>query len=90
MDERAPEATELVYVPEPSWQPAIFALGLALVLAGIFVWFPYGVVGAVLALLAGARMLGGSFAWAERLPRRQRPSTAVIPPVPPRKPPARA
>ena len=81
-----PEATELVYVPEPSWMPAICALGLAGILAGIFVWFPYGVVGAVLALVAVVSMFRRSGADLERLPRAQRVTTAVLPPVAPRKP----
>ena len=33
-----PEASELVYVPEASWLPAIAALGLLGVLAGLFVF----------------------------------------------------
>ncbi len=86
MSERTPEATELVYVPEPSWMPALVALGLAGVLAGIFVWWPYAVVGAAIALPAVASMLRGTAADVERLPRRQRLTTAVLPAVPPRKP----
>ena len=43
-------------MPEPSWQPALIAFGLAAVLASIFTWWPYGVIGAVLALVALRRM----------------------------------
>ena len=86
MSERTPEATELVYVPEPSWQPALMALGLAGVLAGIFVWWPYGVVGGVIAVASLAVMWRGTRAEIERLPRRQKPTTAVLPAVPPRRP----
>jgi len=80
------EATELVYVPEPSWLPAIAAVGLGLVLAGIFVWWPYGVAGAIMALVAIVGMFRGMTDNVTRLPRRQKLTTAVLPAVPPRKP----
>lgn len=76
------EPTELVYLPEPSWQPALIAFGLAGVLASVFTWWPYGVAGAIVALVA-------LFAWIRdarygyaRMPRRQQVATAVIPAVP--------
>ena len=86
MSERTPEPTELIYVPEPSWMPALTALGLAGVLAGIFVWWPYGIVGAAIALPTLVIMVRGTAADVERLPRRQKQATAVLPAVPPRKP----
>ena len=85
-DSPPPEATELVYVPQSSWAPAIAALGLAAGLAGIFVWFPYAIAGAVIALVAIARMIRSTSDEVERLPRRQRVTAAVLPAVPPRKP----
>jgi hypothetical protein len=81
-----PEPTELVYVPEPSWLPALFALGLLGVLAGVFVWWPYGVIGALIALPCLVGMLRGTSSDVQRLPRRQKLTTAVLPAVPPRKP----
>jgi hypothetical protein len=86
MNDRTPEATELVYVPEPSWMPALVALGLLGVLAGVFVWWPYAVAGALIALPALAAILRGTRGDLARLPRRQKLTTAVLPPVPPRKP----
>lgn len=86
MDDRAHEPTELVYIPEPSWYPALAAFGLAGILAGIFVWFPYGIIGAVVAVVAVVRMFRGGVGEVERMPRRQRLTTAVLPAVPPRKP----
>lgn len=86
IDSQTPQATELVYLPEPSWMPAFAAFGLAGVLAGIFVWFPYGVVGAVVAIVAVWRMFRAGERNIERLPRRQRLTTAVLPTVPPRRP----
>jgi len=81
-DRRNGEPLELVYVPESSWQPALIAFGLAAVLASLFTWWPYGVAGAVIAL-------GALWAWIRdarqnfnRLPRKQRIATAVIPAVP--------
>jgi hypothetical protein len=81
-DRRNGEPLELVYVPESSWQPALIAFGLAAVVASIFTWWPYGVIGAVVAL-------GALWAWIRdaregfnRLPRKQRVATAVIPAVP--------
>ena len=58
-DNGTPEASELVYVPEPSWLPAIAAFGLLGVLAGLFVWWPYGVIGGVLALVGASGCCGG-------------------------------
>ena len=48
--------TELVYLPESSWLPALIAAGIAGVLASLFTWWPYGVVGAVVALV-------GAWSW---------------------------
>ena len=81
MAEEDPQATELVYVPEPSWDPALLAFGLALVVAGLFVWWPYGVIGAFVALAAVVRMYRGIGDTVERLPRRQKLTTAVLPAV---------
>ena len=81
MADEDPQATELVYVPEPSWDPALLAFGLALVVAGLFVWWPYGVIGAFVALVAVVRMYRGTQDSVERLPRRQKLTTAVLPAV---------
>ena len=85
-DNGTPEASELVYVPEPSWLPAIAAFGLLGVLAGLFVWWPYGVIGGVLALVGVIGMLRRTRGDVDRLPRRQKLTTAVLPAVPPRRP----
>jgi len=81
-DRRNGEPLELVYVPEPSWQPALIAFGLAAVIASIFTWWPYGVVGAVVALGALLAWIRDARANFNRLPRKQRIATAVIPAVP--------
>jgi hypothetical protein len=81
-DRRNSEPRELVYVPEASWQPALLAFGLAGVLASLFTWWPYGVVGAIVALVALWSWIRDARADFNRLPRRQRVATAVIPAVP--------
>ena len=79
---RAPQPTELVYVPAPSWAPVLAGAGLAIVGIGLFTGWVYAAVGGVIAL-------GGMWAWIRgaatdmgRLPREQRVSTAVLPAVP--------
>jgi hypothetical protein len=76
------DPTELVYLPEPSWQPALIAFGLAAVIASLFTWWPYGVIGAVIALAALRSWISDSGRNYEKLPRRQRVATSVIPAVP--------
>ena len=79
---RIPEPSELVYVPGPSWAPALIAVGLAAVLIGLFAGWPYAVAGAILglaALRAWVRRTGRDMG---RLPREQRVSAAVLPAVP--------
>jgi hypothetical protein len=81
-DGQVPEPAELVYVPGPSWLPALTAAGIAGVLVGLFAGWPYAVAGAAVLLLslrAWVRAAGDETA---RLPRRQRLSSAVLPAVP--------
>ena len=78
-DRRNGEPLELVYVPAPSWQPALIAFGLAAVLASIFTWWPYGVAGAIVALFALRGLDQGRPRRLRRLPRKQRVATAVLP-----------
>lgn len=79
------EPLELVYVPAPSWQPALIALGLAAVLASLFTWWPYGVAGGIVALFALRAWIRDARADYTRLPRHQRVATAVLPAVPMRR-----
>jgi hypothetical protein len=81
-DRRNGEPTELIYLPEPSWNPALFAAGFAGVVAGLFTWWPYGVLGAIVALFALRGWVREARESFNRLPRRQRVATAVIPAVP--------
>lgn len=86
MSEATPEATELVYTPEPSWAPIFLAAGIAIALAGIFTISILVVFGVALSLPALRSWWTSSAREVARLPRRQRVTTAVLPAVPPRKP----
>lgn len=77
-----PEPTELVYLPRPSWLPAFAALGIALVVVGLFAWRVYAVFGAVIALVAIVAWVRDAATQTSRLPIEQRPRSAVLPAVP--------
>lgn len=71
--------TELVYVPASSWLPAFTAIGIALILAGLWTSWVVGVIGAVIALAAivgWMRDIGDEVA---RMPIEQGSLTAVLP-----------
>ena len=76
------EPSELLYLPPASWQPALLAAGLAGVVASLFTWWPYGVVGALVALAALWAWIREARREFSRLPREQRITAAVIPAVP--------
>lgn len=79
-------APELVYLTEPSWYPVIVAVGVAAVVGSIFTWWPYGAVGAIVAivgLVAWARQSARGY---ETLPREQRLTVGAIPASPLRRP----
>jgi hypothetical protein len=75
------EPTELIYLPRSSWYPALLAAGLAAVLASLFTWWPYGAIGAVVALAALAGWIRESREEFGRLPRAQRITSAPLPPT---------
>jgi hypothetical protein len=88
MDSRQPpEPTELVYIPRPSWVPAIAAFGLTLVVVGLISLWVYSVVGGVIFLLALRSWIRETSRDVSRLPGEQRPATAVLPVAPPRREP---
>jgi hypothetical protein len=84
-DRRDTEPTELIYLPSPSWQPALLAAGLGGVIAGIFTWWPYGVIAGAVAIFALVGWIRNARSEFGRLPRRQRITTAAIPAVPTRR-----
>ena len=80
-----PAPSELVYLPKPSWAPAFFAAGIALLVAGLFMgefmlpgWF-YSLAGAIVVIAALNKMIGIAVRDFYRLPRRQRVRGAVLP-----------
>jgi hypothetical protein len=80
-----PAPSELVYLPKPSWAPAFFAAGIALVVGGLFMgefmlpgWF-YVLLGAIVAIFALRAMISIAVRDFYRLPRRQRVRGAVLP-----------
>ena len=81
-DRDLPEATELIYVPRPSWAPVLMAAGLAGVATGLFAGWPYAVAGAALVLGSLRSWLRSSADEISRLPREQRLTSAVLPAVP--------
>jgi hypothetical protein len=83
--ELPPQPTELVYLPEPSWVPALAGVGIALLLLGLFVGWVLIVIGALIFLPSLWSWIGRTRESLSRLPRRQRPVTAVLPAVPPRR-----
>ncbi len=83
--EQIPEPTELVYLPRPSWAPALLALGALMIVNGIygegflFRGWVYMLAGAVIALAAlRSLIVGASRDFYER-PRKQRQGAAVLP-----------
>jgi hypothetical protein len=71
--------TEVIYLPRPSVLPALFAFGFAALIVGLFAWWPYSVIGGVIALLSLIGWLRANRAEIARMPRRQRTDTAPIP-----------
>jgi hypothetical protein len=76
---RAPDPTELVYVPDPSWTPFLVAWGIAGVLVGIFAGWVWAAAGGALALIALSVWIRHITTDLNRLPRRQRVTTATLP-----------
>jgi len=85
---RVPEATELIYVPKPSWAPLFVAAGLAGILVGLVDGLVYLVVGVLALIVALAKWVRDSGLEISRMPRHQRVTSSVLPPLALRPPPA--
>lgn len=81
---RIPEATELVYLPEPSWRPMFVAAGVAVIVAGLFAGLVWAILGAVTLLIGAVGWVRSIEREVDRLPRSQKVSSAVLPPIEPR------
>jgi hypothetical protein len=73
------KATESIYLPGPTVFPALFAFGLAAVIVGLFAWWPYSVIGGVIALISLIGWLRVNRDEIARMPRHQDTDTAPIP-----------
>ncbi len=83
--ENIPAPTESIFEPKPSWAPAFLALGVAVMVSGIFAegflvrgWI-YSIFGAVFFVIALWVIIRGSIRDFFRLPRRQRVRGAALP-----------
>jgi hypothetical protein len=74
-----PKPTESIYLPRPSVFPALLALGLSAVVVGLFAWWPYSVIGGLIALFSLIGWLRANRDEIARMPRHQRTDTAPIP-----------
>lgn len=87
MSERrhVPEPGEMVYMPQPSWAPIFFAIGVLGLVCGtyaagfIFAPYIYAIVGAVLLIAALRSLARGAIRGYFRLPRRQKVRGAALP-----------
>jgi hypothetical protein len=75
----APEPTEVIFQPRPTALPALAAAGLVGIVLGLFVWWPYGVIGAAVAIIAVLKWLGRNREEISRMPTEQHTDTAPIP-----------
>jgi hypothetical protein len=80
-----PEPTELVYLPRPSWAPAIVAAAIALTVVGIygegflFRGWVYSIIGVVVILFALRNAIAAAVRDYYSRPRSQRSRSAVLP-----------
>ena len=83
--EQIPEPTELVYLPRPSWAPALLAFGALMIVNGIysegilFRGWVYMLFGTVIALAAVRSMIVGAVRDFYERPRKQRAGSTVLP-----------
>jgi hypothetical protein len=73
------EPTERIYLPSATPYPAVFALGLAGLIVGLYAWWPYSVIGGFAALLSLIAWLRTNRREIARMPRQQSTDTAPIP-----------
>jgi hypothetical protein len=71
--------TESIYLPRPTVWPAVLAFALATLVVGLFAWWPYAVIGGVVALFSVIAWLRTNRDEIARMPRHQTPDSAPIP-----------
>lgn len=76
---RSPAPTERIYLSGATWAPVLTAAGLAGTVIGLYAWWPYAVVGAVVLLFALVSWLRSNRNEIARMPIEQHTDTAPIP-----------
>lgn len=71
--------TELIYLPRPSGFPVVVAAGIALIVLGLFAWWPYTVVGVIVAVWGFIGWMRDNRREIARMPREQEETPARIP-----------
>jgi hypothetical protein len=71
--------TELIYLPKASALPALTALGIAALIVGLYAWWPYSVIGGVIALPSLIGWLRTNRGEIARMPRHQQIDSAPVP-----------
>jgi hypothetical protein len=71
--------SELIYLPAPTALPVIVAVGVALVVLGVFAWWPYAALGGILAIGAFIAWMRKNRTDIARMPREQEETPARIP-----------
>jgi hypothetical protein len=74
-----PKPTELIYLPKASVLPALVAVGIAAVVVGLYAWWPYSVIGGLIAVVSLVIWLRANRDEIARMPREQHTDTAPIP-----------
>jgi hypothetical protein len=74
-----PKSTESIYLPRPTVFPALFAFGFTALIVGLFAWWPYSVIGGLIALGSLIGWLRANRDEIARMPRHQHTDTAPIP-----------
>jgi len=69
--------TELVHLPRPSAAPPLLAAGLALVVAGLWTWWPFAAAGAMVAVISAITWVRANRDEIARMPREQQSLTSA-------------
>jgi hypothetical protein len=72
-------STDLIYVPAPSWLPAFTAVGIALIVVGMWTSWVLSIIGAIVLLASLVRWIRDIGDAVSRMPLEQHPLTAVLP-----------
>lgn len=68
---------ELVFLPRPSLAPVGVAAGIALIVVGLWSWWPYAAAGIIAVLVAALVWARGNRDEIARMPREQKPFTSA-------------